>query len=112
MIPTPGQPKKHYGLGAVNYHSGETEVLFKRRVKERDYLMDFAICCARGKPAVETDGDYWHASPAKAELDKLRYNDLESAGWQQLRFTENQIKEQIAAYCIPKIVRRSNSWAR
>ena len=31
MIPTPGQPKKHYGLGAVNYHTGETVVLFKRR---------------------------------------------------------------------------------
>ncbi|MFN8598730.1 MAG: IS630 family transposase [Anaerolineae bacterium] len=31
MISTPGQPKKHYGLGAVNYHTGETVVLFKRR---------------------------------------------------------------------------------
>jgi putative transposase len=31
MIPTPGQPKKHYGLGAVNYHTGETMVLFMRR---------------------------------------------------------------------------------
>ncbi len=24
IIPTPGQPKKHYGLGAVNHHTGET----------------------------------------------------------------------------------------
>jgi len=23
IIPTPGQPKVYYGLGAVNYHSGE-----------------------------------------------------------------------------------------
>ena len=58
MIPTPGQPKKHSGLGAVNYHSGETVVLFKCRVKERDYFLAFAICCARGKLDVETDGDY------------------------------------------------------
>ena len=31
MIPTPGQPKTHYGLGAVNYHSGETVVIIRRR---------------------------------------------------------------------------------
>ena len=31
MIPTPMQPKKRYGLGAVNYHSGETVVLVRRR---------------------------------------------------------------------------------
>ena len=31
MIPTPGQPTKHYGLGAVNYRTGETVVLTRRR---------------------------------------------------------------------------------
>ena len=31
MIPTPRQPYKHYGLGAVNYHTGGTVVLFRRR---------------------------------------------------------------------------------
>jgi len=36
MIPTPGQPKKHYGLGAVNNHTGETVVLFKRRKRRRE----------------------------------------------------------------------------
>ena len=30
MIPTPGQPKKHYGIGAVNYHTGETGVLIRK----------------------------------------------------------------------------------
>ena len=30
MIPTPGQPKVHYGLGAVNYHTGETVVIIRR----------------------------------------------------------------------------------
>lgn len=29
MISTPGQPTKRYGIGAVNYHTGETVVLFK-----------------------------------------------------------------------------------
>jgi len=31
MIPTPGQPKRHYGLGAVNYHTGETVVNIRKR---------------------------------------------------------------------------------
>lgn len=31
MIPTPGQSHKHYGIGAVNYHTGETVVLVRKR---------------------------------------------------------------------------------
>jgi len=31
MIPTPGQPKKHYG--AVNYHKGKTVVMIQKRKK-------------------------------------------------------------------------------
>jgi len=31
MIPTPKQPDKYYGIGAVNYHTGETLVLFRHR---------------------------------------------------------------------------------
>ena len=30
MIPTPAQPKKRYGIGAVDYHTGETVVLIRR----------------------------------------------------------------------------------
>jgi hypothetical protein len=36
MIPTPGHPKTHYGLGAVNYHTGETVVLIRRRKRRRE----------------------------------------------------------------------------
>jgi len=36
MIPTPGQPKKHYGLGAVNYHTGETVVIIRRRKRRQE----------------------------------------------------------------------------
>lgn len=36
MIPTPKQPEKRYGLGAVNYHTGETVVLFRRRKRRRE----------------------------------------------------------------------------
>jgi transposase len=36
MIPTPRQPDKYYGIGAVNYHTGETLVLFRRRKRRRE----------------------------------------------------------------------------
>lgn len=36
MIPTPRQPYKRYGLGAVNYYTGETVVLFRRRKRRRE----------------------------------------------------------------------------
>lgn len=36
MIPTPRQPYKRYGLGAVNYYTGETMVLFRRRKRRRE----------------------------------------------------------------------------
>ena len=36
MIPTPGQPKRHYGLGAVNYHSGETMVIIRKRKRRKE----------------------------------------------------------------------------
>jgi transposase len=36
MIPTPGQPTKQYGIGAVNYHTGETVVLFRRHKRRKE----------------------------------------------------------------------------
>jgi putative transposase len=36
MTPTPAQPKKRYGIGAVDYHTGETVVLFRRRKRRRE----------------------------------------------------------------------------
>lgn len=36
QIPTPGQPYKRYGLGAVNYHTGETVILFRRRKRRQE----------------------------------------------------------------------------
>lgn len=40
MIPTPGQPKKYYGIGGVNYHTGKTVVIFRRR-KRRPQIAEF-----------------------------------------------------------------------
>lgn len=36
MIPTPAQPTRHYGIGAVNYHTGETVVLVRRHKRRQE----------------------------------------------------------------------------
>jgi putative transposase len=36
MIPTPRQPYKRYGLGAVNYHTGETVVIFRQHKRRKE----------------------------------------------------------------------------
>jgi transposase len=36
MIQTPAQPKKRYGIGAVDYHNGQTVVLIRRRKRRRE----------------------------------------------------------------------------
>ena len=36
MIPTPGQNHRYYGIGAVNYHSGETVVQVRKHKRRRE----------------------------------------------------------------------------
>ena len=36
MIPTPAQPVRRYGLGAVNWHTGETVTITRRRKRRRE----------------------------------------------------------------------------
>jgi putative transposase len=36
MIPTPAQPTRHDGIGAVNSHTGETVVLLRRHKRRRE----------------------------------------------------------------------------
>jgi very-short-patch-repair endonuclease len=88
---------------ALKQHNIQPERQELVTIEDRNYFLDFAVNCASGKIDVETDGDEWHATPEKAELDNLRDNDLESAGWQSLRFTTRQINKQTVEYCVPTI---------
>ncbi len=36
MVPTPAQPTRRYGLGAVDWHSGEALVITRRRKRRRE----------------------------------------------------------------------------
>jgi len=77
-------------------------------VKGRNYFLDFAVYCTDGKLNVETDGDTWHADPARIPKDNLRDNDLETTAWNLLRFNSLQIHEQMHEYCLPTIVENIN----
>jgi very-short-patch-repair endonuclease len=72
-------------------------------VNDREYALDFAVYCIDGKIDIETDGDFWHSHSEKRLEDSIRYNDLTSKGWHILRFTSQQVREQIAEYCIDKV---------
>ena len=78
------------------------------QVKERTYVLDFAIYCAAGRLDVETDGDAWHANPQRAAHDMLRDNDLETAGWRVFRFNGRQVREEMSDYCLPTIAENVN----
>lgn len=71
-------------------------------------MLDFAIYCAEGKIDVETDGDTWHITKEGSRQDNIRDNALETKGWRTLRFTTQQVKEEMASYCIPKIAENIN----
>ena len=75
----------------------------------RDYALDFAIYCVKGRLDVETDGDFWHANPERAEQDNLRDNNLKTAGWRVLRFTTKQIQEQTIDYCVATVTQNINN---
>lgn len=79
------------------------------KLKKKDYFLDFAIYCEKGKINIETDGDSWHANKKQAVIDNERDNDLETAGWRTLRFSTYHVQEKMADYCVPKIVENINN---
>jgi len=78
------------------------------KIKNHSYALDFAIYCNWGKINVETDGDTWHADRERIPLDNQRDNDLQTAGWDTLRFNTKHLSEKMAEYCIPTIVENIN----
>lgn len=54
MTPTPGRPKRHYGLGAVSYHGGETVVVIRRR-KRRKEVAELSQCLVHKDPTGTCD---------------------------------------------------------
>ncbi len=72
------------------------------------YSLDFAVFCHHGKIDIETDGDTWHTVPERIADDNRRNNALAALGYQVLRFNTPQVREQMAEYCVPEIVKTVN----
>lgn len=72
------------------------------------YLLDFAVFCKKGKIDIETDGDTWHSGRSRIREDNKRNNALTSLGWSVLRFNGSQVREEMASYCEPRIVKTMN----
>lgn len=71
MIPTPGQPKRHYGIGAVNYHTGETVVIIrkrKRRLEVAELLQALVDKHPTGKIYVALDNASTHQDDEVEEV--------------------------------------------
>lgn len=64
MIPTPGQTNKYYGIGGVNYHTGETLVLV-RKGKQRAQIAELLAALLTKHPTqtvyVAWDNAHTHA---------------------------------------------------
>jgi hypothetical protein len=67
MLPTPGQPTKHSGIGAVNYHTGETMVLFRRH-KRRQEIAEWLQALLEKHPE-ETISVAWDHATTHADAD-------------------------------------------
>lgn len=78
-------------------------------INNNRYMLDFSVYCVKGKIDIETDGDTYHAYATKAAQDNIRNNDLASDGWKVLRFSTLQIKEKMADFCVPNIVKTINN---
>jgi len=89
-------------------HEIGAERQFFVQVSASLFALDFAVFCDRGQIDVETDGDTWHANPARIPLDNQRDNELTGAGWSVLRFNGQQIREGAAEYCVPTVMRMMN----
>ncbi|MDM8564599.1 DUF559 domain-containing protein [Candidatus Halobeggiatoa sp. HSG11] len=80
------------------------------KVDRKNFFLDFAIYCAKGKIDVEVNGDTYHANPPKAAQDNRRNNALTSKGWHVLRLSTPQVQEEMAEYSIPTIINTINQF--
>lgn len=88
-----------------NDHHPAFDSLFEQRVflkiRERGYhvvpqveingrRIDLVVSGAKGRIAVECDGDYWHGTPEQREADLDRERELKRAGWRFWRVRESE----------------------
>jgi len=65
------------------------------RVGEKNFCLDFEIPCHKGKIDVECDGEAYHTLPEALAKDRQRNNQLNSLGWNALRFSGKEINRTL-----------------
>ena len=68
---------------------------FIENKKKKNFILDFALFCKARNIDVECDGDTYHTLKEDVQKDKRRNNFLESRGWSVLRFTKNDIDDDL-----------------
>jgi very-short-patch-repair endonuclease len=68
---------------------------FIEHKKDQNFILDFAIFCKSRNINVECDGDEYHTEKEDVFKDKKRNNILESKGWSVLRFTRDDINNDL-----------------
>lgn len=72
------------------------------RENEATYCLDFAVFCKKGKIDIECDGEKWHSLKKNRIYDRKRNNTLSAQGWTVLRFSGDEINNNIES-CIKQI---------
>jgi very-short-patch-repair endonuclease len=104
-----GSPLEDQVWAALKRFQIAAERQYPVKVRNRFFILDFAIFCSSGKLNVETDGDTWHHTPERAPQDNVRDNALKTKGWRILRFNTKQINQELENYCLPTIVENINN---
>lgn len=74
----------------------DAERQFFLPVGEKKFFLDFAIFCKSRNIDVECDGNNYHTKNEHIQTDKHRNNLLESSGWSVLRFTTQDITQDLS----------------
>ena len=82
----------------------ELGIQFEKQTPALKYFIDFTI--PEHNIAIEVDGVYWHKNREKQ--DQERQTELEAQGWEFIRFTDEEIKEDLYG-CAAQVFRLVNN---
>jgi len=89
---SPIEEKLWYKFGEENI-AAERQYIFQTETNH--FYLDFALFCKERNLDVECDGDTYHLSVSAVKYDKNRNNKLEEFGWSVLRYSTEQIDNNI-----------------
>lgn len=95
--------------GALKQLAISAECQWRLDVVKKHYFLDFAVFCQSGFLDIETDGDTYHLKKDNVARDNVRNNALARMGWRVLRYNGNQVRQQMAEYCLPEVQETINT---